>query len=187
MLIFSCHADTGFLAHALQKLPDGSCFGQLDNYAGVYCLMQAYFSGRLHQDYVRIELTYGEEIDFAGAKKVRKTLKKNDVVIVLDVTGAPTAASFTVEKCVNPKMRRFMRKALAGLSFDLYEDCPDPVASADESDVYSKKCPRTTFLGIKVSGGDYNAGPVFCQPKDLEAVTEAICRIAETYHTFFLK
>ena len=35
MLIFSCHADTGFATHYLEKRDDSTYYGNLDNNAGV--------------------------------------------------------------------------------------------------------------------------------------------------------
>ena len=97
MLIFSCHSDTGFSSHALSRRRDGEVYGHLDNFVGVYALMRAYFSGRLNQDYLRIELTYGEEEDFAGAYEVLDTISHDDLVIVVDVTGIETEKDFTIE------------------------------------------------------------------------------------------
>jgi hypothetical protein len=175
MLVISCHADTGFSAHALSRGEDGTLHGVLDNFAGVHAVMRAYFSGRMTRDNLRIELTYGEEVDFAGAYEVLETLYPHDVVIVVDVTGIPTRKDFTVEKCRDAALRAFLERALAGMAFDLYEDCPDPVADEDEVDVYVEKCPHTCFLG-----GDYNLEKVSCRESSLDAVAEALCRIAES-------
>ncbi len=184
MLIISCHADTGFGSHSLKKLDDGLILGHLDNFIGVHSVMLAYFSGRMNQDYVRIELTYDEEGEFAGAYEVLETLDENDFVIVIDVTATPTQADIVFEKCRNPEIRCFIEKALHGMKFDIYEDCPDPVACSDEADVYSEKCPRTCFMGIPLFGGDYNAGPVLAKETTPAIIAEAICRIAETFGDF---
>lgn len=181
MLVISCHADTNFPFHNLSRHDEGLVQGHLDNFAGVYAVMQAFFSGRLNQDDVRIELTYGEEIDFAGALEVRESVEPDDVVIVVDVTGTPTHEDFVIEKCDNPNMQQFLVAALSGLSFDLYDDCPDPIADMDESDVYSEKCPMTCMLGIPCFGGDYNEAEVFCKSESLDQTAEALCRIAEYY------
>ncbi len=179
MLVISCHADTGFPAHALERRADGTVHGVLDNFAGVYCVMNAYFSGRLRGDRLRVELTYGEEIDFAGAYEVLETLGGDEFVLVVDVTGIPTQNDFTIEKCRDPELRAWLERVLAGLAFEIYHDTPDPVASEDEVDVYSTKCRRTCFLGIPCFGGDYNEQHVSCRESSLRAVTEAICRLAE--------
>ncbi len=181
MLVISCHADTGFDRHFLRRLGDGTVHGVLDNFAGVYCVMRAYFSGRLKGGNLRVELTYGEEIDFAGAYDVLETLTPEDSVLVVDVTGVPTSKDFTIEKCRDAGLEAFLRETLAGLSFELYHDTPDPIASEDEVDVYSQKCPRTCFLGVPCFGGDYNEESVSCREASLEAVTEALCRITETW------
>lgn len=49
-------------------------------------------------------------------------------------------------------MRKFVKKVLDEHQFeyDLYEDCPDPIANEDESDVYFKKTDYTLFFGIPV-------------------------------------
>ena len=184
MLVISCHADTGFDSCWLKRLGAGVMEGHLDNYTGVYSVMKAFFSGRLNQDYIRIELTYGEEDDFEGARAVRRTLRKHDLVLVVDVTGTPTAKDFVIEKCRNQALRGFLTAALSGLSFDIYEGCPDPVACEDEVDIYSRKCDYVCFLGVPCFGGDYNAGPVRCREKSLECIAEAICKIAEDFPEF---
>lgn len=181
MLIFSCHSDTGFSSHALSRRQEGEVYGHLDNFAGVYTLMRAYFTGRLNQDNLRIELTYGEERDFAGAYEVLDTIDSDDLVIVIDVTGVKTDKDFTIEKCKNKTLQSFFHQVLAGMAFDIYEDCPDPIASEDEVDVYTQKCDKVCFLGVPCFGGDYNAGKVSCKEQSLESVVEAICRIAENF------
>lgn len=182
MLVISCHSDTNFRQHTLDRLPDGRVHGHLDNFAGVYCVMNAFFSGRIKRQGVRIELTYGEEIDFAGAKEVLATLSARDTVMVVDVTGTPTTRDFCIEKCPPGAIERLLHTALAGMSYELFHDCPDPVTTEDEVDVYVKRCPQTFFLGIPVQDGDYNAGRVVCRAESLAAVTEAICRICEAVH-----
>jgi hypothetical protein len=181
MLVISCHADTGFRAHSLTHRADGIIQGHLDNFAGVQAVMQAYFSGRLAGGQVRIELTYGEEIDMAGAYDVLDTLKADDTVLVVDVTAAETEKDFTIEKCKLPAMQEFVRGALGNLAYDLYEGCPDPLSDLDEVEVYIQRCPMICFVGVPVFGGDYNAGQVLCRPESIAAVTEALCRLAEAY------
>ena len=179
MLIVSAHADTNFSSHRLKKLPGGLVEGHLDNFSGVHAVMKAYFSGKMTGENVRIELTYGEEKGLLGAQEVAKMLKPDDVVLVVDVTGTSTEKDFVVEKCRDPGLRELLKKALAGLSYDLYADCPDPVSQSDEVDVYSKVCRKSCFIGVPVTGGDYNAGVVQCRERSLEAIAEAICRLAE--------
>ena len=181
-LVISCHADTGFKTHQLSIDKSGSYFGHLDNFIGVYAVMQAYFSGKINYDNVRIELTYGEEDGMEGAYKVLKTLHKNDVVIVVDVTGIPTAKDITIEKCSDKWMQNFINGALAGMSYDLFEDCPDPIADEDESDVYREKLGRVCFLGIPCYGGDYNEEMVRARPKGIKAATKALVRIVEAFN-----
>lgn len=184
MLVISAHGDTCFQSHQLHRLPGGRMRGHLDNFAGVYSVMKAYFSGRFVHDCVRIELTYGEEAGCLGAMEVVKALHRQDLVVVVDVTGAPTDKDFTVEKCRDASVREFLGTAFQGLSYDLYEGCPDPVSDEDESDIYARKCPCTFFLGVPVQGGDYNVGQVRCRERSLEAVSEALCRLAEAYPRF---
>ena len=111
----------------------------LDNFIGVYAVMKSYFSGKLNFDNISIELTYGEESDVEGAYEVLETLDIDDIVVVVDVTGIDTGKTITMEKCSDPWMKGFIEKALSGIPFVLYEDCPDPVSDIDESDVYRKK------------------------------------------------
>lgn len=180
MLVISAHADTNFSSHRLKKLPGGIVEGHLDNFSGVHAVMKAYFSGKMTRDNVRIELTYGEEKGLLGTQEVAKTLQPEDVVLVVDVTGTPTQKDFVVEKCRDPELQGLINKAFAGLSYDLYPDCPDPISQSDEVDVYSKVCRRTCFIGVPVTAGDYNAGVVRCKEKSLEAIADAICSIAGT-------
>jgi hypothetical protein len=196
MLVISCHADTGFTAHWLRREEGGSAgaspspgrggllHGHLDNFVGVHAVMRAYFSGRLTQDFVRIELTYGEEEDYAGSNRVLATLHEHDVVLVVDVTGTPTAKDFVIEKCKDEMLSRLLGASLDGMAYDLYPYCPDPVAWEDEVDVYARKCKQTCFLGIPCFGGDYNDGPVSCREASVGAVAEAICRVAEHFEAF---
>lgn len=177
MLVISCHADTGFPGHRLERFGD-LYRGHLDNFAGVYAVMRAFFSGELPPGGVRIELTEGEETDMAGARRVAESLSSDDLVIVVDVTGAATDGDFTIEKCRAPELQEFLLATLDGFDFDLYDDCPDPVSDSDETDVYSQVCPWTFFLGIPVAGGDYNAGEVTCRESSLAAAAAALVRIA---------
>jgi hypothetical protein len=179
--VISSHADTGFRSHRLTRDSDDVITGHLDNFVGVHAVMRAYFSGRMNFPNIRIELTYGEETDMAGAHEVVETLMPDDVVVVVDVTGTPTGADLVIEKCSSHKMQEFIKGALAGMSYELYEGCPDPVAWMDESDVYSEKLENVFFLGVPCTGGDYNRGMVSCRESSVEAVAEALIRLAEAF------
>ncbi len=181
MLVISCHADTGFRFHQLTKLDRDVVEGHLDNFAGVYAVMQAYFSGKFQEDYAHIALTYGEEDDMAGAEEVLDTLRKHDVVIVVDVTGTKTKQDFVIEKCSDKKFFEALQEILKGMSFDIYEDCPDPIATEDEVDVYSEECPYTCMLAIPCWGGDYNEGVVKAKEASIQAVAQALVRIVENF------
>jgi hypothetical protein len=180
--VVSCHADTGFRRHRLRHLPDGSFEGHLDNFAGVHAVMGAYFSGRMDLPRTRIELTWGEEVDMEGARQVAETLGPDDLVVVVDVTGVPTARDITIEKCGPPTLQALVRRALHGLSYELFADCPDPISDCDECDVYGEVVPRVFFLGIPCTGGDYNAGMVRCRPASLAAASEALVHLARVFH-----
>lgn len=179
--VISCHADTGFPNHRLSRNGEELITGHLDNFVGVHAVMLAYFSGRMDFPNIRIELTYGEEIDMAGAYEVLETLNTDDVVVVVDVTGTPTDGDFVIEKCYSPVMRAFIQDALKGMSYDLYEGCPDPIAWMDESDVYREKLENVFFLGVPCTGGDYNRGAVTCRESSVRAVSEALIRLAGAY------
>ncbi len=181
--VISCHADTGFRSHRCRLERGGAvCYGHLDNFAGVKAVMDAFFSGRLDLEGVRIELTYGEETDFGGARAVRRTLSKEDTVVVVDVTGVRTRADITIEKCADPETGRFVRKALAGMpKVDIFSGCPDPVSDSDETDVYRGRARRVFFLGIPCSGGDYNAGRVRCRKKSLTMAARALTLLARAH------
>lgn len=178
--VISCHADTGFRTHRLRKSLDGNYLGHLDNFVGVHAVMRAYFSGRLDFPGVCIELTDGEEVDMAGAREVLRTLSAEDTVVVVDVTGTPTARDLVIEKCRSAEMQALVRRALTGLSYELHADCPDPVSDQDECDIYSPHLARVCFLGIPCSGGDYNAGLVSCREASIAAAAEALIRLART-------
>jgi hypothetical protein len=180
-LVISCHSDTGFRSHRLRIDKNGDYYGYLDNFVGVHAVMNAYFSGELDFPKVRIELTYGEEYDMEGAYEVMDTLHEKDVVIVVDVTGAITDSDITIEKCSDPEMQAYIKKALKGISYDLYEDCPDPVADEDETDAYREKIRKVCFLGIPCLGGDYNRDMVKTRRKSVEAATRAIIKLAQTF------
>jgi hypothetical protein len=175
-LVVSCHADTGFPSHRLERR-DGTCTGHLDNFVGVHAVMNAYFSGRMNSPGLRIELTYGEETDMAGAYDVLETLSPDDVVVVVDVTATTTERDLVIEKCASPAMQAFVRAALEGISYELHADCPDPVSDCDETDVYREKLENVFFLGIPCSGGDYNAGAVTCRESSISAASEALIRL----------
>jgi hypothetical protein len=99
-------------------------------------------------------------------------------VIVDDVTGTPTDRDLVIEKCQHPEMVALIRSCLQGLEYDLYSGCPDLVLTADETEVYARRCPKTCFLGIPIRGGNYNNGPVSCTARSIRTATEALCRIA---------
>ncbi len=179
--VISCHADTGFRSHRLKRTK-GACVGHMDNFVGVHAVMNAYFSGKMDLPNIRIELTYGEETDMAGAYGVLETLSEDDVVAVVDVTGTLTDRDIVIEKCLSPEMQSFVKRALRGMSYELHEDCPDPIANCDESDVYSEKLKNVFFLGIPCHGGDYNAVEVSCRKASISAAAEAIIRLAHEFN-----
>jgi hypothetical protein len=183
MLVISCHSDTCRHPHRCETR-GGKYYGHLDNYVGVHSVMKAYFSGRLDHDFVRIEFTYREEMDFEGAKAVRRTLRKHDTVVVVDVTGCKTRKLFTIEKCEDAGLRTFLGKTLDRRKVGIYAGCPDPVSDKDEVDIYRPKTHRVFFLGLPVTGGDYNARRVYCRKATVDAVADAICRIAARYPTY---
>jgi hypothetical protein len=180
MIVISCHSDTNFKHHELTRERDGY-LGYLDNFAGVYAAMRAFFSGRLGGPYVRIALTDHEETDFAGAYELLAQLDPKDLVVVLDVTGIIGDWDFTIEKCSDPAARQFVEKALDGFNYKLFENSPDPIADSDEVDVYKEKCPHTFFLGVPCSGGDYNKEKVFCKESSLQKVSEALIALCAAY------
>jgi hypothetical protein len=179
--VISCHADTGFRRHHLVKTGRGGYTGHLDNFAGVHAVMRAFFSGEMNHDCMRIELTHGEETDFAGAIEVRGTLSRKDMVAVVDVTGARTRADITFEKCMNPRIRKFIEDSLTGVRYELFEGCPDPVSDSDETDVYREKTSNVFFLGIPCAGGDYNKGAVRCRERSLGAASRALIQLADAF------
>ena len=155
--------------------------GHLDNFAGVYAVMTAFFSGKMDSDRVRIELTYGEETDMEGAHEVIESLSPDDVVVVVDVTGTVTDQDITIEKCDSQAMRDFVRATLKGMSYALYQECPDPIAEEDECDVYRERLENVFFLGIPCTGGDYNSGEVSIREASIAAASEAIIRFATAF------
>jgi hypothetical protein len=187
MILFSVHADTNFTRHRLRRLDGDTVEGHLDNYSGVHAAMLAFFSGRLDNDYTRLELTYGEERDMEGARAVRRQLKRTDLCVVVDVTGTPTERDFVIEECAEPDLTAFVRAALDGMNYDLYAHCPDPIAQESETWIYRKKCRLTFFLGVPCTGGDYNAGAVRTRLSQIAAVSQAMGALAEAYGTSELR
>ena len=94
-IVFSAHGDTCFGESKCQHVPlsHGAIFyGEMDNFAGVHAMMQAYFSGSMPSGRVQCQVTHGEEkatngVFYAGAREVMTTLKPRDFVAVIDVTG----------------------------------------------------------------------------------------------------
>lgn len=182
-LVISCHTDNRFDAHRLRHSREGEFFGNLDNFVGVYVVMNAYFSGALDYDNIRIELTHGEETNMDGAYEVLDTLNAQDVVVVVDVTGTQTTADITIEKCDSQEMQRFVCESLDGISFELFKGCPDPVDDEDECDVYKERLQNVFFLGIPCYGGDYNKGMVYCRQKSVIAAIQALIQMAATFNS----
>ena len=183
MILISAHSDTNFKTTKLRR-ENGYYVGYLDNFVGVYAAMKAYFSGELDYDYVRVELTYGEEIDFAGALEVAEDVQKDDLVIVMDVTATPTDKDLVIEKAASQQVRDFLAETLTGISYDLYEECPDPVSNSDEVEVYKHKSDYCFFLGLPCSGGDYNSVEVKCKESSIDAAAKAIIEISKNYNNF---
>lgn len=107
-IVFSAHGDTCFGESACRHVAgsNGALFyGQMDNFAGVHAMMQAYFSGKLPAGRVQCQVTHGEEkatngVYYAGARDVMKSLSPLDFVAVIDVTGF-TSRSVDEESVVN--------------------------------------------------------------------------------------
>lgn len=183
MIIISAHADTNFKKVELKI--DGQNFkGYLDNYVGVYSVMKAFFSGQMSSKDVRVELTYGEETDMEGAKQIAKQVKRDDLVIVVDVTSTPTEKDFVIEKCRSEKVKEFLKRSLEGFSYDIYKDCPDPVSDMDEVEVYKKKTDHYFFLGLPCTGGDYNSDVVSCKIRSVEQTAHALLKICGNFKEF---
>lgn len=183
MLVISAHSDTNF--KKINLLIEGDYYnGYLDNYVGVYAVMKAYFSGKINFDYVRVELTYGEETDMEGAKKVSEEITGDDLVIVVDVTATPTTKDFVIEKCESKEVKIFLEKTLFDFSYDLYKHCPDPVSNKDEVDIYKQKTDNYFFLGLPCKGGDYNRDAVKCKIKTVDEAAKGLIKICENYKVF---
>lgn len=186
MIIISAHSDTNYKRVNLEI--EGEYYkGYLDNYVGVYTAMKVFFSGEVNFDYVRIELTPDEEIDMRGARMVAKDVKKHDLVIVIDVTGTETDKDFVIEKCKSHDLRKFLVSTLDGFSYDIYEDCPDPVSNEDEVEVYKHKTDQYFFLGLPCHGGDYNFTETKCKIRTVEEAAKAVIKICKNYKNFIYK
>lgn len=183
MIFISAHSDTNYKHVKLTK-DDTNYIGHLDNYVGVFSVMQAYFSGKLDSEHVRVELTYGEETDFEGAIEVAKEVKHDDLLIVVDVTATPTDKDFVIEKCKSPAVQKYLKDVLKNFDYDLYTDCPDPVSTIDEVEIYKDKTNFCFFLGLPCEGGDYNVDAVKCKIKSVEETSKAIIEICKNYSHF---
>lgn len=183
MILISAHSDTNFKHVALKS--DGEHYtGHLDNFVGVYAVLKSYFSGEINFPYVRVELTYGEETDFAGALEVAEEIEETDLVIVVDVTGTSTDKEFVIEKAGNPVVREFLSDVLKKFNYDIYEGCPDPISDLDEIEIYKSKSPYYLFLGIPCTGGDYNVVDVSCKKSSVEELSKALIQICRHYGKF---
>ncbi len=183
MIIISAHSDTNYKRVDLEI--EGDCYkGLLDNYVGVFVAMKTFFSGEVNFEHVRIELTPDEEIDMRGAKLVAKEVMKEDLVIVIDVTGTETDKDFVIEKCKSTKVRRFLEDILDGFSYDIYEDCPDPISNMDEIDVYKHRTNHYFFLGLPCHGGDYNFSLTKCKIRSVDEAAKAVVKVCREYHKF---
>ncbi|CAN5406473.1 hypothetical protein BH10BAC5_BH10BAC5_08080 [soil metagenome] len=185
MILISVHGDTNFNEIKLYDRGD-SYEGHLDNYVGVFTAMKAFFSGEMSSDNVKMVITYGEEIDMAGAREEAAKLTSNDIAIVMDVTATPTEKDFVIEKCENKSIRKILDEELKEFSYDIYEGCPDPVSNMDECEIYRKKTDKFFFLGIPVFGGDYNAELVSVKKRTIDETAKAlikICKVLEEYQS----
>lgn len=183
MIIVSAHSDTNF-NKSVVKISDESYVGFLDNFVGVYAAMKALFSCDIQTEEVRIELTYGEEQGLLGAKELAHEINKDDLVIVIDVTGTLTDKDFVIEKCKSDTLEKFLNETLSGMSYDLYKDCPDPISDQDEVEVYKHCSDYTFFLGLPCVGGDYNSVHVGCKIASVDAVAKALVTICNNYENF---
>lgn len=183
MILISAHSDTNF-KHVSLKSDKDHYTGHLDNFVGVFAVMKSYFSGEINFPFVRVELTYGEETDFAGAIEVANDLKESDLVIVVDVTGTMTNKDFVIEKANNSIVKEFISDTLKDFSYDMYEGCPDPISDIDEIEIYKTKSPYYFFLGIPCTGGDYNSDDVSCKKSSIEEVSRALNVICRHYGKF---
>ncbi|MBS1516482.1 MAG: hypothetical protein JSS91_00160 [Bacteroidetes bacterium] len=183
MIIISAHADTNYKRVHL-RIDDDEYVGFLDNYAGVYTAMKTFFSGEVNSENVRIELTPDEEIDMRGAKEVAKEVRRDDLVVVIDVTGTETEKDFIIEKCKSAKVRNFVNSTLKEFSYDIYEGCPDPVSDMDEIEVYKLKTDYYFFLGIPCRGGDYNFSETRCRIRSIDEASKALIEICRNYERF---
>jgi len=183
MILISAHSDTNF-KHVSLKSDKEHYTGHLDNFVGVFAVLNSYFSGEINFPFVRVELTYGEEEDFAGAIEVAEDIEESDLIIVVDVTGTATEKDFIIEKAKNPLIREFLADILKEFSYDIYEDCPDPISDLDEIEIYKSKSPYYLFLGIPCTGGDYNKIEVSCRKESVEQVSKALIKICRNYGKF---
>jgi len=183
MIFISAHADTNYKRVNLE-IENEYYKGYLDNYVGVFVAMKAFFSGEINFDYVRMELTPDEEIDMRGAKEVAKEITKDDLVIVIDVTGTNTDKDFVIEKAKSENVRKFLNETLINFNYDIYEGCPDPISNIDEVEVYKKKTSNYFFLGLPCIGGDYNSVEVKCKIKSVEEAAKALIKICKDYKNF---
>ncbi|HAY33859.1 MAG TPA: M28 family peptidase [Ignavibacteria bacterium] len=183
MIFISAHADTNYKNVSL-RIDGDDYVGLLDNYVGVFAAMKAFFSGEIDFVYVRMELTPDEEIDMRGAQEVAKEVSREDLVIVIDVTGTPTEKDFVIEKCRSERVRNFLKETLKEFSYDIYEDCPDPVANMDETDVYKHRTKYYFFLGLPCRGGDYNFSDTRCRIRSVDEVSKALIEICKNYKKF---
>lgn len=75
-------------------------------------------------------------------------------------------------------------------TYDIWHECNDPQAAADETNAYRETQRNVMFLGVATtgggvgeyeSGGDYNKEEVFCWRRDIEAVARVVVELANLF------
>lgn len=84
---------------------------------------------------------------------------------------------------------------LAPYTYETYTFCDDPQAFQDETDAYKEVAGvHVMFLGLPTCGGeydllkssgDYNAEPVFCWRKDIEAMTLLVIDLSNCFVKYY--
>ena len=131
---------------------------------------------------------HNASVEEKGEFSIEKARHNKDLTqFIVETLGEPQ----TIDGQPNPAAKLQEPRFL----YHLWNDCCDPQANEDESDLYVQYTPHACFLGVHthpgklttrsgdvlVSNGDYNEGPVFCWKRDVDAVASAMEALSAAY------
>ena len=111
-----------------------------------------------------------------GAAEIAALVAPEDIVVVVDVTGYLTDVDIVIEKCSDPWLQKLVKESFRGapFSYEIVDDCRDPICQIDETCIYKQVTDRCLLLAIPCDGGDYNSHVVRCRPSSIRAASRAL-------------